>query len=208
MIPFVTSITTRANPLSVEEIYAHLLTHEMRLEQNQYYVALSASSAHIAAKGRPFQDGRGPRHFKPNTGRGILPSPQYSRGFSSSHSQSHRGRGRGKSFFTPDSHSHLHNVLHIPHITKNLLYVHQFIKSADTYFEFHPFHFFVKERASGKILLHGLSSHCLYSLPTLPASNKSSSASALMGERTTISDWHSIVGHPTLCIVRQLLSSF
>lgn len=32
--PFVTSVTTRVEPLSLEELYGHLLTHEMRLEHN------------------------------------------------------------------------------------------------------------------------------------------------------------------------------
>jgi hypothetical protein len=31
--PFITSVTTRVEPLSIEEIYGHLLTHELRLEQ-------------------------------------------------------------------------------------------------------------------------------------------------------------------------------
>jgi len=31
--PFVTSVTTRVDPLSIDELYNHLLAHEMRLEQ-------------------------------------------------------------------------------------------------------------------------------------------------------------------------------
>jgi hypothetical protein len=30
---FITSVTTRVEPLSIEEIYGHLLAHELRLEQ-------------------------------------------------------------------------------------------------------------------------------------------------------------------------------
>jgi hypothetical protein len=33
--PFVTSITTKADILSLEKIYGHLLTQEMRLEKTQ-----------------------------------------------------------------------------------------------------------------------------------------------------------------------------
>jgi len=70
------------------------------------------------------------------------------------------------------------------------------------------FHFFVKDRVSGKILMHRQSNNGLYSILTLSASNKSPSASALMGERTTILDWHSRLGHPALQVVCRLLSSF
>ena len=31
--PFVTSVTTRVDPLSLDELYGHLLAHEQRLEQ-------------------------------------------------------------------------------------------------------------------------------------------------------------------------------
>jgi hypothetical protein len=31
--PFITFVTTRVEPLSIEEIYGHLLAHELRLEQ-------------------------------------------------------------------------------------------------------------------------------------------------------------------------------
>jgi hypothetical protein len=52
--------------------------------------------------------------------------------------------------FTPNSHFLLQDVLHLPHITKSLLSVHQFTKSTDTCFEFHCFHFFVNDLAYGK----------------------------------------------------------
>jgi hypothetical protein len=49
----------------------------------------------------------------------------------------------------------IHNMLHVPLITKNLFYVHKFTLYTNTYIEFHPWHFFVKEQGSGKILLQG-----------------------------------------------------
>jgi len=30
--PFVTSVTTRVDPLSIDELYGHILAHEMRIE--------------------------------------------------------------------------------------------------------------------------------------------------------------------------------
>ncbi|KAF5455059.1 hypothetical protein F2P56_024673, partial [Juglans regia] len=37
----------------------------------------------------------------------------------------------------------LHNVLHVPQITKNLIYVQKFTAATNTFFEFHPSYFFV-----------------------------------------------------------------
>jgi hypothetical protein len=40
--------------------------------------------------------------------------------------------------FTPTTSFHLHNVLHVPLVTKNLLFVHKFTLDTNTYIEFHP----------------------------------------------------------------------
>jgi hypothetical protein len=37
----------------------------------------------------------------------------------------------------------LHNMLHVPSITKNLLSVHKFTLDTNAYIEFHPWHFFL-----------------------------------------------------------------
>jgi len=102
----------------------------------------------------------------------------------------------------------LYNVLHVPHITKNLLSVHQFTKATNTYFEFHPFHFLVKDRATGKTLLRGRSDRGLYSFPSFPAFNNSPQPAAMVGERTSVSGWHSRLGHPAFRVLRLLLSKF
>lgn len=65
-----------------------------------------------------------------------------------------------KSFF-------LNQVLHVPHIKKNLLSVYQFTKDNDVYFEFHPSFFCVKDRSSGAIILQGQSDQGLYPLHNL-----------------------------------------
>lgn len=39
----------------------------------------------------------------------------------------------------------LHDVLHVPHIAKNLIFVHEFIIDTNTSIEFHPSYFFVKD---------------------------------------------------------------
>jgi len=78
-----------------------------------------------------------------------------------------------------------------------------------TVFEFHPFNFFVKDRATRKILFHGLSNHGLYSIPPSSVINKPHipAKMAMVGERTSLSSWHSRLGHPAFQVVRRLLSS-
>jgi len=48
---FVTSVTTRTEPLSVDEIYGHLLSHEMHLEQHQASLDLFVAGANFATRG-------------------------------------------------------------------------------------------------------------------------------------------------------------
>jgi len=48
--PFVTSVTTRVEPLSIDVIYSHLLSHEMRLDQHQSSLDLFLPGAHFAAR--------------------------------------------------------------------------------------------------------------------------------------------------------------
>jgi len=90
-------------------------------------------------------------------------------------------------------------------ITKNLLSVHKFAKDTNTFFEFHPHYFSLKDRRSGKVLLRCPNNHGLYQFP--PTSNKSC-PSALVGERVSIPQWHFQLGHPAFKLVRQVLSSF
>ena len=55
----VTSVQTRADPLSLEELYGHFLAHELRLVQNQPSVDLSMAIAHFANKTSSTRGGRG-----------------------------------------------------------------------------------------------------------------------------------------------------
>lgn len=56
---------------------------------------------------------------------------------------------------TPNFNFHLLDVLHVPNICKNLISVQKFTQYTNTFFEFHPSHFLLKDRATGKLLLHG-----------------------------------------------------
>jgi hypothetical protein len=93
--PLVTSVTTRIELISMNDLYSHLLTHEQRIESNHSPTDLSLSSINVAQR----------NSSAPNTygGRGRGYSPNY-RG---------RGRGRGRgpppcsnfNHYNRDSHS-------------------------------------------------------------------------------------------------------
>ncbi|RVW20916.1 Retrovirus-related Pol polyprotein from transposon RE2 [Vitis vinifera] len=57
------------------------------------------------------------------------------------------------------------NVLHVPDIATNLISVSQFCADNNTFFEFHPRFFFVKDQVTKKILLQGSLEHGLYRFP-------------------------------------------
>jgi len=61
---FVTSVTTRVDPLSFDDLFGHLLAHEMRIEQQFPALELSQLSAHYTThaamlRGRGYRGGRG-----------------------------------------------------------------------------------------------------------------------------------------------------
>uniref|UniRef100_A0A2N9F0Q1 Uncharacterized protein n=1 Tax=Fagus sylvatica TaxID=28930 RepID=A0A2N9F0Q1_FAGSY len=96
-------------------------------------------------------------------------------------------------FSTPTTTFRLNNVLHVPDISNNLLSVHRFTNDTNTFMEFHPSLFRVKDLASRRLLLQGPSKNGLYPFPfhkrpTFPTPR------ALFGERTSISNWHSRLG--------------
>jgi hypothetical protein len=72
--PLVTSITTRVDPISMEDLYGHLLTHEQRIEIHNFAHVLSSSSVNVAQ-----------RH--------IYSSSNNTRGSHSSRETSYAGRG-------------------------------------------------------------------------------------------------------------------
>lgn len=78
----------------------------------------------------------------------------------------------GSSYFPSHSHPNtslvLHNLLHVPAITKNLISVSKFCLDTNVYFEFHSDICYVKSHASNEILLQGrVGSDGLYQFPHL-----------------------------------------
>ena len=108
---------------------------------------------------------------------------------------------------TPTSSFLLNDVLHIPHVTKNLIFVHKFTTDTNTLIEFHHTHFFVKDCTTGKVLLHRLSKDGLYLFPLI--FNKiPSSCFPFVGECTSPNQWHSRLGHPAFKVVHHVSSRF
>uniref|UniRef100_A0A2N9E542 Retrotransposon Copia-like N-terminal domain-containing protein n=1 Tax=Fagus sylvatica TaxID=28930 RepID=A0A2N9E542_FAGSY len=82
----VTSVKTQVQPMSLEDLYGHMLSHELRLAQHQPTVDLSNVSANFTNKGPSNRGGRGGRH-----------SSNYFSNRSGRFSQNNqRGRGRGR----------------------------------------------------------------------------------------------------------------
>ena len=107
---------------------------------------------------------------------------------------------------TPTATFRLNNVLHVPNITNNLLFVYKFTNDTLTLMEFHPSLFCVKDLATTRPLLHRPSKHGLYPFP--PFSSNHISPRALLGERSSLTNWHSRLGHPAFKIVSQIVSWF
>ena len=94
---------------------------------------------------------------------------------------------------------HLRNVLRVPSATRSLLSVPQLTRDNNVFTEFHPFYFFIKDRATRDVLLRGRLRDGLYALD-LPSAPR-----ALTGVRVSPTHWHARLGHPATPIVRSVL---
>jgi hypothetical protein len=86
----ITFVKTQVQPMTLEDLYGHMLSHELRLTQNQPMVDLSNVSVNFTNKGPSNRGGRGGHHssnFSSNRG-----------GRSSSYNQ--RGRGHGRQTYS------------------------------------------------------------------------------------------------------------
>ena len=114
--------------------------------------------------------------------------------------------------FTPQNSYRLNNVLHVPNISQNLLSVQKFTTNTNTFFEFHPKSFYVKDQATQRTLLQRPSKDGLYPLPLfnkrISSNKRLNSPSAFVGERVSLPQWHSRLGHPAFRIVSRIVSQF
>ncbi|GKD36651.1 ribonuclease H-like domain-containing protein [Tanacetum coccineum] len=106
----------------------------------------------------------------------------------------------GHSIFpTPTKSLHLNNVLIAPHIVKNLIYVHQFVRDNNCTVEFDAFGFSVKDFMTHRVLLRCDSTKDLY-----PVTTPSLILQALLISQHT---WHQRLGHPRSKVLRRLISN-
>jgi histone deacetylase 1/2 len=105
---------------------------------------------------------------------------------------------------TPNKCLHLKNILHVPSANKSLLFVHRFSLDNNTFFEFHPHHFLIKDRVTKETLHQGRCEQGLYPLKSrssLPRSSKQ----AYGVNKPSSSQWHSRLGHSAYPIVERVL---
>jgi hypothetical protein len=97
----------------------------------------------------------------------------------------------------------LKNVLHVPSTNKNLISVHCFTLDNDTFIEFHPYFFLIKDRNTKKVLLHGPCKGGLYPLPPSMSKFRKLVSHAI---KISVDRWHSRLGHPSRDIVHRVVS--
>jgi hypothetical protein len=110
----------------------------------------------------------------------------------------------------------LQNVLHVPTITHNLLSVQKFTSDTNTFIEFHPKLFNVKDQVTRRTLLQGPSRNGLYPFPPSVHrlikrnvfNKRVASPHAFIGTRVSIPVWHSRLGHPAFRLVSRIVSRF
>ena len=96
----VTSVQTQINPIALEDLYGHLLSHELQLSHNQPSVDLSAASVNFVHKGSSSCGGRSSNSTSYFRGRNGFNTP--------------RGRGRGRSHYPTASNRLVCQVCHKP----------------------------------------------------------------------------------------------
>lgn len=93
--PVVTSVTTRINPISRDDIYGLLMAHEMRLEQQMATTDLSNATTHLTARNTSHSS-QCDRSFNAADGRGFPNGRGYRSTFPGGRGFSFGRRGRGK----------------------------------------------------------------------------------------------------------------
>jgi len=96
----------------------------------------------------------------------------------------------------------LHQLLHVPSLSKNLLNVSKFVHDNNVFFEFYPTRCYVKNQATKQTLLQGNHSDGLYVFQEFPAFVSESHNTTL---QSSFKLWHSRLGHVSLPVVMNIL---
>jgi len=101
----------------------------------------------------------------------------------------------------------LHNLLHVPEITKNLMSVSKCAQDNNVFFEFHANKCFVKHQATKEIILQGNVKDGLYVFPSLKNINMCSvNTTTCNSVQSPFSLWHSRLGHVSMAVVKRVLT--
>ncbi|BAB90546.1 putative rice retrotransposon retrofit gag/pol polyprotein [Oryza sativa Japonica Group] len=105
---------------------------------------------------------------------------------------------------TPSRNIHLNNVLYVPQAKKNLISASQLAADNSAFLELHSKFFSIKDQVTRDVLLEGKCRHGLYPIPK--SFGRSTNKQALGAAKLSLSRWHSRLGHPSLPIVKQVIS--
>ena len=106
----------------------------------------------------------------------------------------------------------LSNVLFVPTIKQNLIFVSQFYRTNNTSIEFFPYHFVVKDLCTKTPLLCGKNKYDIYEWPTTNLANKCIDVLLWLSPLVfilyiiSLAIWHGSLGHPFSKILKSLAS--
>jgi hypothetical protein len=96
----------------------------------------------------------------------------------------------------------LNNVLHVPSTHKNLMSIHRFAFDNDTFIEFRPYFFMIKDQKMRKVVLHRPCRGDLY--PLRPSTSKFQKL-VFSAIKIYVDRWHNHLGHPSRGIVHHVI---
>lgn len=99
----------------------------------------------------------------------------------------------------------LHDLLHVPNITKNLLSVSKFARDNNVFFEFHPHSCYVKHQVTKQILLQGTLKDDLYIFPDLRSTVFSANYTSFKSAKPPLHLWHNRLGHCSFSVIKTIL---
>jgi hypothetical protein len=104
---------------------------------------------------------------------------------------------------TPTRNLALNNVLHAPATNKNLIFLHRFTLDNDTFIEFHPYFFLIKDQKMRKVLMHKQCKGGIYPLRPWTFKFWKLVFSVI---KILVDRWHNRLGHPSREIVHHVIS--
>ncbi|PKU77483.1 Retrovirus-related Pol polyprotein from transposon TNT 1-94 [Dendrobium catenatum] len=105
---------------------------------------------------------------------------------------------------TPSRKLQLSNILHVPHLSHNLLSIHKLTNDNSCFVLLDANGFAIKDSRTNKLLLHGPHHHGLYPIKISNPSSSDNFNTALLAASTSSATWHQRLGHPSTSTLRLL----